>query len=54
MADSNKKTKTLIEEEQEEIALMAAMEEGMKGGIATEEEKREFESWLARIKNIHS
>lgn len=40
-------TERVLSEEDEDTALMAAMEEGLKSGIATEQEKKDFESFLS-------
>jgi hypothetical protein len=40
-------TERVLLVEEEDIALMAAMEEGLKSGIATEQEKNDFESFLS-------
>jgi hypothetical protein len=40
-------TERVLLVEEEDIALMAAMEEGLKSGIATEQEKNNFESFLS-------
>ncbi len=40
-------TERALLEEEEDIAVMAAMEEGLKSGIATEQEKNDFESFLS-------
>ncbi len=40
-------TERVLSEDEEDIALMAAMEEGLKSGIATEQEKNDFESFLS-------
>ena len=40
-------TERVLSEEEEDIALMAAIEEGLKSGIATEQEKKDFESFLS-------
>ncbi|WP_342083097.1 hypothetical protein [Dyadobacter sp. OTU695] len=40
-------TERVLSEEEEDVALMAAMEEGLKSGIATEQEKNDFESFLS-------
>jgi len=37
----------VLSEEEEDIALMAAIEEGLKSGIATEQEKKDFELFLS-------
>lgn len=42
-------TERVLSEEEEDIALMAAMEEGLKSGIVTEQDKKEFESFLSGI-----
>ncbi|MBO9612309.1 MAG: hypothetical protein J7619_06420 [Dyadobacter sp.] len=43
--NTNKSVDTSVEEEQEDIALMDALQ----SGLATEDEKRDFESWLFTI-----
>ncbi|HWV30397.1 MAG TPA: hypothetical protein VN038_12110 [Dyadobacter sp.] len=40
-------TERVLSKEEEDIALMVAMEEGLKSGIATEQEKNDFESFLS-------
>ena len=40
-------TERVLSEEEEDVALMAAMEEGVESGIATEQEKNDFESFLS-------
>ncbi|WP_426291741.1 hypothetical protein ACN9ML_16430 [Dyadobacter endophyticus] len=40
-------TERVLSEEDEDTALMAAMEEGLESGIATEQEKKDFESFLS-------
>jgi len=40
-------TERVLTEEEEDVALMAAMEEGLKSGIATEQEKKDFETFLS-------
>jgi hypothetical protein len=40
-------TERVLSEEEEDIALMAAIEEGLKSGIATEQEKKDFELFLS-------
>lgn len=47
--DRSKKTEVLAEEELEDLALMTAMKEALQSGIATEDEKSEFESWLSQL-----
>lgn len=42
-------TERVLSEEEEDIALMAEMEEGLKSGIVTEQDKKEFESFLSGI-----
>ena len=42
-------TERVLTEEEEDIAFMAAIEEGLKSGIATEQEKKDFESFLSGI-----
>lgn len=39
-------TQRVLSEEEEDFALMAGMEDGLKSGIATEQEKKDFESFL--------
>jgi hypothetical protein len=40
-------TERVLSEEDEEVALMVAMNEGLKSGIASEQEKKDFESFLS-------
>ena len=47
--NTNKSVDTSVEEEQEDIALMVAMMDALQSGLATEDEKRDFESWLFTI-----
>lgn len=42
-------TERVLSEEEEDIALMAAMEEGLKSGSVAEQDKKEFESFLSGI-----
>lgn len=51
--NSSKKEKVLIEEEQEDVALIAAIKEGLQSGIATEQEKNDFESFLLILGKPH-
>ncbi len=46
-------TERVLSEDQEDVALMAAMEEGLKSGIATEQEKNDFESRMRHRKEIY-
>jgi hypothetical protein len=48
------KNKKVLHEEREDLGLLVAIEEGLKRGIATKKEKRDFESWLLQVKNSHS
>ena len=54
VVNTNRKTKVLVKKELEDLALMNAMKEGLQSGIATEQEKSEFESWLSQSGNHHS
>lgn len=40
-------TEHVLSEDEEDLALLTAMKEGMKEGIATEQEKSDFESFLS-------
>lgn len=40
-------TEHVLSEDEEDLALLMAMKEGMKSGIATEQEKNDFESFLS-------
>ena len=40
-------TEHVFSEDEEDLALLMAMKEGMKSGIATEQEKNDFESFLS-------
>jgi hypothetical protein len=42
-------TEHVFAEDEEDVALLMAMKEGMKSGIATEQEKSDFESFLSGL-----